>query len=145
MGAPDMPTARTTAAHDTPIARAAEAPQPCHGISARARKRGAPAPLTNHDSPAMPMLGRPASQLQTCHGKPMASTKTCLDIVPQQDFGHQPSQPVEDDQEWLPTAATSGGGAPPPLAVTERDVTSMAGGVEGASPPMEEYGGGATV
>ncbi|KAB1227856.1 hypothetical protein CJ030_MR1G012650 [Morella rubra] len=57
----------------------------------------------------------------------MASTKTCLDIVPQQDFGHQPNQPVEDDQEWLPTAATSGGGAPPPLAVTKRDVTSMAG------------------
>ncbi|KAB1206642.1 hypothetical protein CJ030_MR7G001544 [Morella rubra] len=93
----------------------------------------------------MPMLGRPASQLQTCHGKPMASTKTGLDIVPQQDFGHQPNQPVENDQEWLPTAATSGGGAPPPLAVNERDVTSMAGGVEGASPPMEEYGGGATV
>ncbi|KAB1202072.1 hypothetical protein CJ030_MR8G018165 [Morella rubra] len=106
--------------------------------SARARKRGAPAPLTDHDSPAMPMLGRPASQLQTCHGKPMASTKAGLDIVPQQDFGHQPNQPVEDDQEWLPTAATSGGGAPPPLAVTKRDVTSMARGVEGASPPMEE-------
>ncbi|KAB1215353.1 hypothetical protein CJ030_MR4G026985 [Morella rubra] len=88
---------------------------------------------------------RLASQLQTCHGKPMASTKTCLDIVPQQDFGHQPSQPVVDDQEWLPTAATSGGGAPPLLAVTERDVTSMAWGVEGASPPMEENGGGATV
>ncbi|KAB1226530.1 hypothetical protein CJ030_MR1G018159 [Morella rubra] len=111
----------------------------------RAQARHAAKPLTNHDNPAMPMLGRPASQLQTCHGKLMASTKTCLDIVPQQDFGHQPNQPVEDDQEWLPTAATSGGGAPSPLVVTERDVTSMAGGVEGASPPMEEYGGGATV
>ncbi|KAB1201387.1 hypothetical protein CJ030_MR0G003777 [Morella rubra] len=86
--------------------------------------------------------GQPAADMPwQAHGQHQDG----LDIVPQQDFGHQPNQPVEDDQEWLPTAATSGGGAPPPLAVTERDVTSMAGGVEGASPPMEEYGGGATV
>ncbi|KAB1204175.1 hypothetical protein CJ030_MR8G025883 [Morella rubra] len=110
--------------------------------STRTRKQGTPAPMISHDSPAMPMLGIPTSQLQTCHGKSMASAETCLDVVPQQDLGHQPSQATVDDQEWLPTAATTSNGAPPPLAVIGRDVKRMAWGVGRASPPMEEYGGG---
>ncbi|KAB1219535.1 hypothetical protein CJ030_MR3G012331 [Morella rubra] len=75
---------------DTPTARAARAPQPCHGISARARKLSAPATLTRHGTLATPMPGMPASQPQTCHDSPWPWP--CHDTVPQQVLGHQPSQ-----------------------------------------------------
>ncbi|KAB1207016.1 hypothetical protein CJ030_MR7G008068 [Morella rubra] len=125
---------------DTPTARAARAPQPCHGISARARKLSAPSTLTRHGAPATPMPGMPASQPQTCHDSPWPCPRPCHDTVPQQVLGHQPSQAStagkqtkechtpDGHHQWRSTTTPTG-------ARWERKRKGHR--VEGAPPPME--------
>jgi hypothetical protein len=128
MGNPDKPTARAT----TTL-------QPCHGISSRARKLGAPAPLTRHGALSTPMPGMPASPPQPCHDSPWP----CPDTTTQQALGHQPSHAAEGkptiewhDKGWPPPAATTSGGAPPPIPVLGGEWKRTGQRSGGTSPPM---------
>ncbi|KAB1224243.1 hypothetical protein CJ030_MR2G005724 [Morella rubra] len=94
---------------DTPTACATRAPQPCHGISARARK------LSTHDK-AWPQQRpcqacQPASHrhaMTRCHNKSLDTSQA----KQEQRANRQRSA----KHGWPPPATTSGG-APPPLPV----------------------------
>ncbi|KAB1223244.1 hypothetical protein CJ030_MR2G006026 [Morella rubra] len=122
---------------DTPTARAARAPQPCHGISARAQ---AQRPINPDKAwrPSNTHAWHAASQPQACHDSPhgLVAMTRCHSKSLATSQAKQASGPADKGVPYTRMATTSGG-APPPLPVLGGERKRKGHRVEGAPPPME--------
>ncbi|KAB1210023.1 hypothetical protein CJ030_MR6G023572 [Morella rubra] len=121
---------------DTPTARAARAPQPCHGISARAQAQRP----SNPDKAWRPSNAHAwhASQPATCHdamtAHGLAMTTQSKSLATSQA---KQAQRANRQRSAITQMATTSGGAPPPLPVLGGERKRKGHRVEGAPPPME--------